>query len=69
MHTLNMCKSRGSMKICWINEWGILMYTQVQGWGGGKLCVIFSEDTAKIEVWIKYMSGLEDTTEVSRKTC
>lgn len=37
--------------------------------GEGGNCVSFNEDIGKIEVWVKYMSGLEDTAEVSERTC
>lgn len=61
MHILNIYKSRGSVKTCW----GNFLYTQSKM---GVNCIMLFEDTAKMEVWVKYMSGPEDTAEVRGRT-
>lgn len=65
MHTLNIHKSRDSFKKEETHIKGNFMYMQSKV---GVNCIMLSEDTAKMKVWIKYMSGPEDIAEVRGRT-
>lgn len=65
MHTLNIYKSRDSFKKEETYIKGNFMYMQSKVKVN---CIMLSEDTAKMTVWIKYMSGPEDIAEVRGRT-